>query len=210
MFKQLWSARRGVSAGHLRKRRGPRLDLESLEERCLLSADVVLEGNQLMLDTVKSNKVSPVLITRIAAIESAAVYDAVNDIDRSYTVYFADVQASHGASLEAAGAQAAHDVLTALFPAQQPTFDATLAADLANIPPGRAQQGEAVGQAVAQAILAWRSTDGWNAHVDYTPGTALGDWQPTPPAFLPAALPQWPNVTPSPAARRSARLLLRP
>jgi hypothetical protein len=173
-----------------------RPQLESLEERCLLSGNVVLEWNQLMLDTVKSNHLSPVLVTRVAAIESAAVYDAVNDIDRSHAVYFADVQASHGASLEAAAAQAAHDTLTALFPAQQAMFDATLSADLANIPPGRAEQGIQVGQAVAQAILAWRSTDGSNAHVTYTPRTAPGDWQPNPTAFLPAALPQWGNVTP--------------
>ena len=198
MFKQLLSRRfhkPRACCGRLPKR-DRRLQVESLEERCLLSADVVLEWNQLMLDTVKANHVSPILITRDAAIVSAAVYDAVNDIDGSYTTYFANVNASHGASLEAAAAQAAHDTLTALFPGQQATFDAALAADLAGIPPGRARQGVDVGQAVAQAILAWRSTDGWNAHVNYTPGTAPGDWQPTPPGFLPAALPQWGNVTP--------------
>jgi membrane-associated phospholipid phosphatase len=32
--------------------------------------------------------------------------------------------------------------------------------------------------------------------VSYTPGTNPGDWQPTPPAFLPALAPQWPYVTP--------------
>jgi hypothetical protein len=180
----------------MRANRPLRLGVEALEERCLMSADVVIEWNQLFLNTAKANHVSPVLITRDAAIVSAAVYDAVNDIDRSYTPYFADVKASQGASLEAAAAQAAHDTLSALFPAQQATFDATLAADLANIPPGRARQGVAVGQAVAQAILTWRSTDGSNAQVNYTPGTAPGDWQPTPPAFLPPVLPQWGNVTP--------------
>jgi membrane-associated phospholipid phosphatase len=53
-----------------------------------------------------------------------------------------------------------------------------------------------VGSAVAQQILAWRSTDGSAAVVPYTPGTNPGDWQPTPPAFLPALGPQWPQVTP--------------
>src|SRR5262249_56744441 len=32
--------------------------------------------------------------------------------------------------------------------------------------------------------------------VDYTPGTDPGDWQPTPPAHLPASLPGWGMVTP--------------
>ncbi len=127
---------------------------------------------------------------------SASVYDAVNSIDGSYTPYFVDIKAPRGASLDAAAAQAAHDALSSLFPADKATFDATLAADLASIPPGRARLGSAVGQAVAQQILAWRSTDGFNTQLTYTPGTAPSDWQPTPPAYAPAALPQIATMTP--------------
>src|SRR5262249_37492950 len=76
------------------------------------------------------------------------------------------------------------------------SLDATLAADLAGIPPGRAKQGIAVGQAVAQQILAWRSTDGSGLHVDYEPVDEPGHWQPTPPAFAPAVAPQWGQVLP--------------
>src|SRR5205085_4902276 len=32
--------------------------------------------------------------------------------------------------------------------------------------------------------------------VNYVPGTAPGQWQPTPPAFAPATGPQWGQVTP--------------
>ncbi len=174
----------------------PRGSLERLEDRCLMSADVVLEWNQVLLDTCKADRVLPLYVPRVTAIVSAAVYDAVNDIDRSHTPFFAEVNAPRGASLEAAAAQAAHDTLTALFPAHQATFDTTLAADLADIPPGRARLGVAVGQAVAQQILAWRSTDGSTAQVTYVPGTAPGDWQPTPPAFLPPVGTQWGHVTP--------------
>src|SRR5207247_922781 len=81
-------------------------------------------------------------------------------------------------------------------PSQANTFDAALAADLVGIPPGLARQGTEVGHEVAQQILTWRSTDGSTAVVPYTPGTNPGDWQPTPPAFLPALAPQWPYVTP--------------
>jgi membrane-associated phospholipid phosphatase len=174
----------------------PRLSVEPLEDRCVLSADVVLQWNQVLLDTAKADRVLPVAFPRDAAIVHSAIYDAVNAIDRSYTPLFAHVQASHGASLEAAAAQAAHDTLAALFPAHQPAFDATLAADLAGIPPGRARQGVAVGRAVAQQILAWRATDGSDAQVSYVPGTGPGVWQPTPPAFAPAVAPQWGQVTP--------------
>jgi hypothetical protein len=172
------------------------LSLESLEDRCLPSADVVLQWNQVYLDTYKADRGAGVFFPRGAAIVHAAIYDAVNAIDRSYTPFFAHVQASHGASLEAAAAQAAHDTMAALFPAHTATFDATLAADLEGIPPGRARQGVEVGQAVAAQILAWRSTDGSDANVPYTPGSGPGVWQPTPPAFAKAVAPQWGQVTP--------------
>jgi hypothetical protein len=172
------------------------LRAEQLEDRCLLSAAVVLEWNQLALAAVGQARLSPVFVSRDLAITQAAVYDAVVAIDQSFEPYFAHVHASRGASLEAAAAQAAHDALAALFPSQSATFDAALAADLVGIPPGRARQGTEVGQAVAQQILTWRSTDGSTAVVNYTPGTDPGDWQPTPSAFLPALAPQWPDVTP--------------
>ena len=43
--------------------------------------------------------------------------------------------------------------------------------------------GIAVGRFVAEQTLIARATDGANAVVNYTPGTAPGDWRPTPPAF---------------------------
>src|SRR5205085_3081436 len=146
---------RGAPPNRTRRPPACRLGLESLEDRCLLSADVVLQWNQVFLDTFKADRVLPLYFAREAAIVHAAMYDAVNDIDRSYAPFFADVKAPRGASLEAAAAQAAHDTMVALFPAHQATFDATLAADLVGIPPGRARLGTAVGQAVAQQILAW-------------------------------------------------------
>jgi membrane-associated phospholipid phosphatase len=170
--------------------------LEALEDRCLLSGDVVLEWNQLALSVIRQTKASPLGGARDMAIMHAAVYDSVNAIDRSYTPYFAHVHASRSASLVAAAAQAAHDTLVVLFPTQASSFDAALAADLVGIPPGRARQGIAVGQDVAEQILTWRSTAGAGAVVPYTPGTAPGDWQPTPPAFLPALAPSWALVTP--------------
>src|SRR5262245_66242115 len=90
----------------------PRVEL--LEDRCLLSGDVVLEWNQLALRAVGQARVSPVVASRALAITQAAVYDAVNAIERSFEPYHAHVQASRGASPEAAAAQAARDALFAL------------------------------------------------------------------------------------------------
>src|SRR5262249_12280745 len=109
------------------------LRIEQLEDRCLSSANVVLEWNNLALHAVGQARVSPVVASRALAITAAAVYDSVFAIDQSFEPYHAQVHASRGASLEAAAAQAAHDTLAALFPSQAGTFDSALTADLVGI-----------------------------------------------------------------------------
>jgi hypothetical protein len=139
-------------------------------------------------------------IARQASMMHIAMFDAVNTIEDAYTPYRFEVRASRGASEEAAGAQAAHDVLTALFPSQQATLDAVLATDLAGIPSGRAKQGSAIGRAVAQAVLLWRQNDGWPPTIvpdpTYVLPTTPGNWQPTPPANSFATFTFFPKATP--------------
>src|SRR5437867_134862 len=155
------------------------LRLEPLEDRCLLSANVVLHWNEVLLQSLSSQP-PRVPLARNLALVHVAMFDAVNAIDRSYEPYAAHVHASHGASLEAAAAQAAHDTLGALYPSRQAIFDSALAEDLAGIPPGLASQGIEVGQEVARQILALRSNDGASAVVTYTPPNSdPGQWQPT-------------------------------
>src|SRR5262249_14641469 len=49
-------------------------------------------------------------------------------------------------------------------------------------------RGIAWGTEVAQAVLAWRATDGFNRiYPPFTGGTAAGQWRPTPPTFLPVS-----------------------
>ena len=55
---------------------------------------------------------------RFGAILHTAVFDAVNGIARKYTPYYVTEQAPPGARAEAAAAQAAYTVLTALYPSQ--------------------------------------------------------------------------------------------
>ena len=126
-----------------------------------------------------------------------AIFDAVNSIERSFTPYFIKVRASRSASKQAAAAQAAHDVLVALYPRQQDMLDAALAASLNGLPPDGCDEGLAVGRAVASAILDWRRTDGWEATPPpYVLLPEPGLWQPTPPGFLPAPFTQLPDVVP--------------
>ena len=63
------------------------------------------------------------------AILHVAIFDAVNAVDRQYRGYASEFNAP-GAQRDVAAAQAAHDVMVAMFPAQRATFDAALAVTL--------------------------------------------------------------------------------
>lgn len=176
---------------------GNSLSLELLEDRCLLSGDVVLEWNATLLQAIRTAKTPPPPASRHMAIVQTAVFDAVNAIDQTYIPFVYHGRGPRGASLEAAAAQAAHDTLVALYPTQRSTFDAQLASDLATLANGPAKiQGIQVGEKAARECLEARSNDGASATVTYTPGSGPGVWVPTPPGLLPSAFPQWPNVSP--------------
>ena len=156
---------------------------------------VVIEWNQLLQSTAPGTL--GLQGPRYFAMLHIAMFDAVNSIERTYVQYVVKVDDSQGASSEAAAAQAAHDVLSALIPGSRSVYDAALAARLATIPPGLAQQGSAVGAKVAQLVLAWRQNDGWATPPPaYVLPPFTGLWQPTPPANAAAAFTQFPKVKP--------------
>jgi hypothetical protein len=159
--------------------------------------NIVIQWNQIA-QTLFGTAPSPAL--RNMAMLHIAMFDAINSIERDYTPYHAQLKVSHGASADAAAAQAARDVLTALYPAQQAMFDAALASQLASIPPGLSAQGRAAGSDSAQAVLEWRTGDGWPAEITQDPSYVLppfpGLWQPTPPANSFATFTFFPNVVP--------------
>ncbi|HJY07429.1 MAG TPA: vanadium-dependent haloperoxidase [Bryobacteraceae bacterium] len=160
-------------------------------------AEVVIEWNQLLQANLTGT--AGLQSPRYYAMMHIAIFDAVNSIAREYSSYRVTVPSSRGASQEAAAAQAAHDVLTALIPTTGAvqTFDAALAAKLVTIEPGRAMQGVIVGKNAAAAVLAWRQNDGWEvAPPPYVLPPLSGLWQPTPPAFAPAGFTQFPGVKP--------------
>jgi PAP2 superfamily len=121
------------------------------------SADVIYEWNRLVQNASPN--------WRAYAIMHVAMFDAANSIADAYTPFRIQVQASRGASQQVAAAQAAHDVLTALFPAQQQAFSAALERSQVGIPRGLAEQGKLVGSRVAQDVLKWRQEDGWPATI---------------------------------------------
>lgn len=173
------------------------LNLEKLEDRSLLAADLVIDWNNVTLQAIRTASTNPPIASRNLAIVHTSIYDAVNSIDRTHEPYLVQLAVLPGASREAAVAAAAHRALSALYPAQVATFNAELTASLATVPDGVFEdRGVALGVAVADQILAIRSTDGFDGSIVYTPGTDPGDWQKTPPAFANPLLPHWGNVAP--------------
>lgn len=147
----------------------------------------------------------PLIMIRFATIVQAAVFDAVNGIERRYTPIHVQPGAAKGASSRAAAVQAAYATLVNLYPSQKSALDAELSISLSHISGDDADgeghdqsiaRGIEWGQKVADAILAWRSTDGFMSPVPFTNGTLPGEWRPTPPAFAPFAGLQFVQMTP--------------
>jgi hypothetical protein len=178
------------------------------------SADEVTDWNaNLFRAALVAPATSPLVMTRNTAIVQAAVFDALNGIERRYDPIFVQPAAPRGASRRAAVIQAAYATLVKLYPSQTSTFDtqreASLAAIASNGEGDREQEGEGDessksiargidwGQRVADAIWAWRSTDGFTPPPPpFLGGPAPGQWRPTPPGFLSGAGPQFAYMTP--------------
>lgn len=150
--------------------------------------EVVIAWNAQLESTIPASA-GPTL-PRYYAMLHIAMFDAVNSIEGGYSAYRTRVPAWRGASSQAAAAQAAHDVLAGLLPAHVAAFDAALATQLAGLPATRVEMGAQVGREVAKKILEWRANDGWATPQTFTPPALPGVWQPTPPAFAPAAFVQ--------------------
>jgi hypothetical protein len=169
----------------------------------------VLQWNRTLLVIVRTPGAQPATVhpTRSFAIMHAAIYDAVNAIDRTHRPYLVRLSGvPRSASQEAAAAAAAHQVLVSLYPAFKTTLDAELQQSLAQIPDGNDKvEGIRVGQTVADRILAVRSNDGSNAQpIPYVFGTDPGDYQSTPPNFPPQPqFTHWSRVTPFALERAS-------
>jgi hypothetical protein len=160
-------------------------------------ADVVTDWNQTAIRATEIAGAPVPVQTRVMAIVHAAIFDAVNAIERKYSAYAVDASAPAGAAAEAAAAAAAHGVLERLYPQQKAITDAALAASLARIPEGTARaNGLKLGQEVGAQIFMLRKDDGSAATQAYTFGTGAGIYQATPPMNANPLLPHWRNIKP--------------
>ena len=68
------------------------LRVELLEDRCVPSADFILQWNRLLLDVQQLHSQGNQQSARALAMMGAAVYDSVNAIDPTHSVYHVDAR----------------------------------------------------------------------------------------------------------------------
>src|ERR1700739_3834666 len=128
--------------------------------------DPVLRWIEIMNNTVLTANSSPLITTRVVALVSASVFDAVNGIHTRYQPLYVRPNAPEYASQRAAAVQAAYVILSTLYSEQAMMLSARRVASIAAIEATERDNksikaGVAGGQTVANSILALRSTDGF-------------------------------------------------
>ena len=140
--------------------------------------NAVVHWNEIALNTIIADptRSTPSASSLYVAIVQASVYDAVMAIEGTHEPYAFDGNAP-GASVDAAVATAAYDVLVHYFGTQQTLTDA-YAQSLAAVPDGESKEdGVEVGHQAAAAIISLRANDGRDAIVAPPPdGDEPGEW----------------------------------
>ena len=198
----------------------PLIALAALSWSPVARADAVLDWNAIAVNAIsmaEPPRPGPVGFLDLAVVQ-AAVYDAVQAIDRRFKPYHVEIAGASG-SPEAAAAKAAHDVLVQIFPAQAASLDAAYRDYLASKGLAGDNPGVAVGQAAAAGILALRADDGrvpTPLPPPFTGDTAPGVWRPTtsyqdgpPPSGAPMATP-WLGAVPCFALQSGAQFRAKP
>lgn len=145
-------------------------------------AEVIVSWNSLAHDVaVAEDQFLTFKGQRALAMMHLAMHDALNAIVPVYEPYAypAHPRLAHPI---AATAQAAHDVMVALYPTQHALLGDELARFLAQVPTGELRdRGITLGKAAAAAVLARRDGDGWDFQGTYEFKEGPGQYQTTPP-----------------------------
>ena len=142
----------------------------------------------------------PYTAQRMMAMVHAAMFDAVNSIERRYRPYLVQLPADPTTSKEAAAAAAAAAVLATIDAKTAGEMKVALATYLASIPDGAAKSdGVKLGEAVAAKVVEARANDGSDAPDAYRPRTTPGVYVPT--AITLSSM--WPNMKPFAMAKAS-------
>ena len=159
-------------------------------------ANEVVRWNQIAEDTIVASGAFQNEGLIYMSYVSAAVYDAVVDIEGGYEPYASTIPALPTASVEAAVVEAAYLTLMQYFPQQATVLEAYHQQSLAAIPADGKSQGLDVGRTAASQILGIREGDGLHRPIASSSSFPLlppgpGVWRLAAPAF---AAPQTPWV----------------
>ena len=152
-------------------------------------ADAVTDWNARACDLMIAWNVDPPTANRAIAIMHTAIYEAVNAITQKYPPGELRLNATRGASVDAAVAGASRAVLVKLVPGKSLDVEMLSQKAMAAIPNGPSKDaGFLIGERAGNAILAARAEDGFATVESYRPYTIAG-------VYVPTALPvvsQWP------------------
>ncbi len=140
-----------------------------------------------------ARQMPPYPAQRAMGMVHAAMFDAVNSIERRFRPYLVQLPAAPATSKEAAAAAAAAAILAAVDPKTANNTKALVANYLASIADSESKSdGVKLGEAVATKVLEARAHDGADAPDSYRPRTTPGVYVPTPIT----AGSMWPNMKP--------------
>lgn len=157
-------------------------------------ADAVSDWNAIAVSSIVaagSARPGPAGVLDLATM-NAAIYDAVQAIEKDYETYYVDIPGASGSPV-AATAKAAYDVLVNRFPGQAGPLGVTYQNYLIANGILPTDPGLAVGATAAAGIIALRACDGsFPAGPNtFIGGTGIGVWRPTPPANSPMNPGPW-------------------
>jgi hypothetical protein len=158
-------------------------------------ADMITFWNAKAIELLPKMKKQGTYNLRGLAMVHAAMFDAVNSVERKYTPLRVSLTAAKNASPEAAAAAAARGVLLALVPQERDAIDLAFRDSVIDIGDDDARtRGATVGETVAASIVAWRADDRSDQVIAYSPKAGPGRYQPT--STNPMIAPHWGRVAP--------------
>ena len=181
---------------------GPQYSQSSLPARPKLKkgTDALHRWNQIANDASgydhanAREQLGPGRASRAMAIVHIAMFDAMNAVTRDFESYM-DVERPKGyISLDAAIAQAAHDTLVPLFPAQATHLHALLNEELSSIKDAKQKsRGILLGSRAADALMTLREEDGSELKeplvgTEHPTSPMPGHWRQDPVSLIPLAL----------------------
>ena len=157
---------------------------------------VIVEWNELVINTAAEvDRFQTLRSNRAVPMVQLAVHDALNAIVPVYNQY-AYTGSSEDAHPVVAASQAAHDVITELFPNHAEAAAELHQRWLDEVPDGSAkEEGIRLGNKAAEAILEKREDSGYDSEGEFNPGNEPGEYRITPPFDEPIGT-GWPDTEP--------------